>query len=160
MNCQFSNIAAYPGHGLIDKTYGETIARAERVLIVDDELSIRMLLTRRLRAWGYGVRHVGSAVEALEVMMAEPADIVLCDVTMPGQDGLWLAMQVQTQWPQTAIIMCTGHDDVDTVQTSRRLGAVGYLRKPFSQYVLREALDGAAVERRSLSRAHQLSGRT
>lgn len=159
MNCPSSNTAAHPTQRLIDKTYGETIAQAKRVLIVDDELSIRMLLTRRLRAWGYGVRHVGSAVEALDVMAVEPADIVMCDVTMPEHDGLWLAMQVQTQWPRTAIIMCTGHDDADTVQTSRKLGAVGYLRKPFSQYMLREALDRAAVERHSVSPAHQLSYR-
>jgi len=73
-----------------------------RVLIVDDELPIRTLLARMITGWGYGVRHVGSAVEALEVMAAEPADILLCDVSMPEHDGLWLAEQVHARWPSTA----------------------------------------------------------
>jgi len=120
------------------------MAPAERVLVVDDELPIRMLLTRMLKAWGYGVQHVGSAVEALEVMAAEPADILMCDVSMPDHDGLWLAEQVHTQWPRTAIIMVTAHDDAYTVRTSRKMGAVAYVTKPFQQLLLREALERAS----------------
>ena len=76
--------------------------RAARVLIVDDELPIRKILTRWLRAWGYDVTPAASAVEALDVMAAEPKDIMLCDVTMPEHDGFWLVERVQAQWPQTA----------------------------------------------------------
>ncbi len=112
-----------------------------RVLIVDDERPIRELLTRWLTGWGYGVRDVGSAVEALDVMAAEPADILLCDVSMPEHDGLWLAEQVHAQWPGTDIIMSTVHDDPQTVRTSRKLGAVAYVTKPFDQDLLRQALD-------------------
>ena len=142
MNQRFA--APRPQQRFIDKPQGEIRPRAARVLIVDDELPIRMLLTRSLKAWGYGVRHVGSAVEALEIMAADPADILLCDVEMPEHDGLWLAQQVHTQWPRTAIIMSTAHQDAHTVQTSRKMGAVAYLPKPFSQYLLREALDQVA----------------
>jgi len=120
------------------------MAQGGKVLIVDDELPIRMLLTRMLKDWGYGVRHVGSAVEAMEVMAAEPADILLCDVKMPEHDGLWLAAQVHAQSPRTAVIMCTGLQDAHTVQTSRRAGAVAYVTKPFNPFLLREALDRAA----------------
>lgn len=127
----------------IGPSQGES--RGRRVLIVDDELPIRMLLTRSLRAWGYGVQHVGSAVEALQVMSTEPADILFCDVAMPEHDGLWLIEQIHARWPMTAIIMSTGHRDVHTVLTSRKLGAVGYLQKPFSLYSLREALDRVAM---------------
>lgn len=143
-NYQLANPAAHPGPRLVDKAYGGTIAHVERVLIVDDELPIRILLTRILKHWGYAVRHVGSAVEALEVMAAEPADILLCDVSMPEHDGLWLIEQVHAQWCRTAIIMSTAHQDAHTVQTSRRLGAIAYLTKPFNHYLLRQALDRAA----------------
>ena len=118
--------------------------RPTNTLIVDDEPPIRVLLTRWLRDWGYDVRDVGSAVEALDVMAAEPADILLCDVNMPELDGLWLAEQVHAQWPQTAIVMSTGCDDPQTVRTSRKVGAVAYVIKPFNPVLLCEALDLAS----------------
>lgn len=118
--------------------------RGGRVLIVDDERPIRRLLTRWLTGWGYGVGDVGSAVEALNVMASEPADILLCDIAMPEYDGLWLAEQVHARWPQTAIIMSTARDDPQTVRTSRKLGAVAYVTKPFDPDLLRQALDHAS----------------
>jgi len=114
------------------------------VLVVDDELPIRVLLTRWLKEWGYGARHVGSASEALNVMATEPADILLCDVAMPEHDGLWLATQVHAQSPRTAIIMCTGLQDAHSVHTSRMAGAVAYVTKPFVPYLLREAIERAS----------------
>ena len=120
---------------------GPALPRRERVLVVDDELGIRILLTRMLKGWGYGVWHVASATEALQIMEAEPADILLSDVSMPEHDGLWLAEQVHARWPRTAIIMSTAHRDPHTVQTSRKLGAVAYVTKPFMPYVIQEALE-------------------
>lgn len=120
------------------------MTEGKKVLIVDDEQPIRVILTRWLKGWGYGVRNVGSASEALDVMAAEPADIVLCDVAMPEHDGLWLAEQVHVQWPRTAIIMTTARDDTRTVRTSRTLGAIAYVIKPFDPVMLREALDVAS----------------
>ena len=123
------------------------VTRREKVLVVDDEVGIRILLTRMLKEWGYGVRHVESAVEALDIMAIEPADILLADVAMPEHDGLWLAAQVHSRWPQTAIVMSTAHQDAQTVQTSRKVGAVAYVTKPFVPYVLQEALQRAASAR-------------
>ena len=117
--------------------------RAAHVLIVDDELPIRRIVTRWLRAWGYDVTSAESAIEALGVMAANPAEIMLCDVTMPEHDGFWLAERVRAQWPQTAIVMATALDDVQTVRKSRRLGAVDYVTKPFNNTLLRQALDRA-----------------
>ena len=118
--------------------------QGNKVLIVDDEPPIRVILTRWLTGWGYGVRDVGRALEALDVMAAEPADILLCDVAMPEHDGLWLAEQVHARWPGTAIIMSTVRDDPHTVRTSRKLGAVAYVTKPFDPVLLRQALDHAS----------------
>jgi CheY-like chemotaxis protein len=126
---------------------GQPLPRREKVLIVDDELGIRMLLTRMLKGWGYGVWHVASALEALDIMAAEPADILLCDVSMPEHDGLWLAEQVHARWPQTAIVMSTAHQDPHTVRTSRKLGAAAYVTKPFVTYLVQEALESVSAHR-------------
>ena len=77
-------------------------------------------------------------------MAADPAEIMLCDVNMPEHNGLWLAEQVHATWPHTAIIMSAGLDDAQTVLTSRKLGAVGYVTKPFDPDLLRQALDNAS----------------
>jgi CheY-like chemotaxis protein len=115
------------------------------VLVVDDELPIRMLLARMLKSWGYAVWHVGSADEAIQVMSTDPADIVLADVRMPDRDGVWLAAEIHARWPHTPVIMTTGVQDAEVVQASRRNGATAYVTKPFVPYLLRDAVDSAAL---------------
>lgn len=80
-------------------------------------------------------------------MATEPADILLSDVAMPGHDGLWLVERVHTRWPNTTIIMSTAQDDPHTVRTSRNLGAVAYVIKPFDPVMVRSALVDASVAR-------------
>lgn len=133
-------------HGLRDK-----------VLIVDDEVGVRILLTRLLKAWGYRVRHVEDAVEALKIMALEPADLVLCDVSMPEHDGLWLAEQIHAGWPHSAIVMSTAHEDAPTIHASRRMGAVGYITKPFVPYVVKQTLEDAAHQRMRAAGEHARS---
>ena len=128
---------------------GHPSARREKVLVVDDELGVRMLLARLLKGWGYGVWHVSSAQEALEVMESDPPDILLSDISMPEYDGLWLAEQVHARWPQTAIVMSTAHQDPQTIQTSRKVGAVAYVTKPFVPYMVQNALERVSAGSRT-----------
>ncbi len=117
----------------------------KKILIVDDEEQIRRLLSRWLTRWGYGnIRDVGSALEAMDAMNADPADILLCDVNMPEHDGLWLVEQVEACWPETAVVMSTGQDDPTTIRASRLKGAVAYVTKPFDAILLQQALERAA----------------
>lgn len=97
------------------------------VLVVDDEPSVREFLTRWLQGWGYAVKQAGSATEALEVMLTEPASIMLCDIKMPGHDGLWLVERVRAKSLRTAIIMATCVDDLDVVMKSQQAGVVDYV---------------------------------
>lgn len=115
-----------------------------QVLVVDDERYVRALLVRWLTGWSYRVREAESALEAIDAMTVEPANIVVCDIGMPDHDGLWLARQLQERWPTTAIIMATGRDESEVVRASRTLGAIAYVLKPFDPYVLQQALDNAA----------------
>jgi CheY-like chemotaxis protein len=113
------------------------------VLVVDDEEAIRRLLSRWLTAWGYEAKEAANADDALELMAAEPADIMLCDVMMPVHDGIWLAEQVRGRWPQTAVIMASSAQDMETVMRMRKQGAVDYVTKPFGREMLRQALQRA-----------------
>jgi DNA-binding NtrC family response regulator len=110
------------------------------VLIVDDEASIRDFLTRWLQAWGYSVKTASDADQAITVMSEDPASIMLCDVMMPGRDGLALLTEVRQRWPKTAVIMATGMQDLQTVIRSRADGAVDYVTKPFGREPLQQAL--------------------
>ena len=110
------------------------------VLVVDDEEAIRRLLARWLAGWGYEAKEAAGADAAIEMMAAEPADIMLCDVMMPVHDGIWLAEQVRGRWPQTAVIMASSAQDMETVMRMRKQGVVDYVTKPFGREMLRQAL--------------------
>lgn len=110
------------------------------VLVVDDEEAIRRLLTRWLAGWGYVAKEAAGADAAIEMMAEEPADIMLCDVMMPIHDGIWLAEQVRGRWPNTAVIMASSAQDMETVMRMRKQGVVDYVTKPFGRELLRQAL--------------------
>ena len=116
------------------------------VLIVDDEASIRSFLTRWLESWGYTVKTAAGADQALALMGEEPASIMLCDVMMPGRDGLSLLEEVRQRWPQTVVIMATALQDLQTVTRSRSSGAVDYVTKPFGREPLLQALRRAEAK--------------
>jgi CheY-like chemotaxis protein len=100
------------------------------ILVVDDEAVVREFLARCLERDGYAVMQAANATEALELMTVEPAAAVLCDIRMPGQDGLWLTERLRSLWPKTPVVMATAIDDLQTVNRTRELGAVDYINKP------------------------------
>ena len=110
------------------------------VLVVDDEPSIRLLVRRWLEHWGFRVKEACNATEAFELMKVEPASVIVCDVAMPGESGVWLVQQVCGQWPATAIIMATGVGSIETILECKRAGAVDYVLKPFGRELLHQAL--------------------
>jgi CheY-like chemotaxis protein len=117
-----------------------------RVLIVEDEAAMTDLLRRWLVELRYDVNSAASATEALKIMLVEPAEIILCDIRMPGHhDGLWLAERVRTKWPRTKIIMASGVVEMEAVKKSQELGVVDFVTKPFGREQLRLALDRAAA---------------
>src|SRR4051812_42222159 len=110
------------------------------VLIVDDEPSVRELMARWLASGGYDVRTAGNAEEALERVHDRAPDVALCDIRMPGHDGLWLAHQIRHDAPETAVIMATGVQDVGSAVSSLRQGVIDYLTKPFGRDRVRDAV--------------------
>jgi putative nucleotidyltransferase with HDIG domain len=111
----------------------------EPVLIVDDEAGVRDLMSRWL-ATGYDVRTAANAEEALSRVHGDPPAVAVCDIRMPGRDGLWLAQRIRDTAPETAVIMASGVQDVAFAVTSLQQGAIDYLTKPFGRDRLRDSV--------------------
>jgi DNA-binding NtrC family response regulator len=103
----------------------------KNVLIVDDELNLRASLERILRKEGLEVETAGSASEALALVEAHTPDLLLCDVQMPGMNGLRLLEQLRVLRPSLPVIVMTGYGNPEMVIDANRLGAVEFVRKPF-----------------------------
>jgi DNA-binding response OmpR family regulator len=125
------------------------------VLIVDDEELVRDFMARCLEDRGYAVKKAENAAEALELMVNKPASLVLCDIRMPGQDGLWLADRLRAHWPNTPVVMATGVDDVETVRLSREVGAVDYITKPIARDQLVQVVRRAAIRPSGATRSRE-----
>jgi putative nucleotidyltransferase with HDIG domain len=110
------------------------------VLVVDDEIGIRELIARWLVNGGYDVRLAADADEALGRVHDRAPAVALCDIRMPGHDGLWLAQHIRQEAPETAVIMATGVQDVGSAITSLRQGVIDYLTKPFGRDRLNESV--------------------
>jgi response regulator RpfG family c-di-GMP phosphodiesterase len=110
------------------------------VLIVDDENTVRDLMARWLESGGYSVVTASSAEEALQRLETAMPAVALCDIRMPGHDGLWLADRIRHTYPETAVIMATGVQDVAPAVQSLRRGVIDYLTKPFGRDRLEEAV--------------------
>jgi CheY-like chemotaxis protein len=113
------------------------------VLIVDDEGQIRELLSRWIIGDGHQVRQAGTAGAALEDMQVIASDVVLCDVHMPGENGLWLTSQLRERFSETAIVLATS-DRLVPPQISLQPGVVQYLAKPFTREEVLNAVRLAA----------------
>ena len=122
------------------RSSGLVIHLMHSVLVVDDDHALRGALSSWVQELGYKVRQAENAAVALDALAASPADVALCDVHMPGEDGVWLASQIRDRYPSTAIIMATGAHDIDIAVSSLRSNIVDYLLKPFGRSRLIEAL--------------------
>ena len=108
----------------------------ERVLVVDDESKIGVILNALLTKAGYDVKIVQSGRAALEVYPVFQPSVVLLDLMMPGLDGLETMSQLRTlKACDSKIIIMTAHGKVRSAVEAMRQGAFDYLQKPFSPAV-------------------------
>ncbi len=120
---------------------------APRVLVVDDEDAIRRLHVRALRVDGHDLSEASSAAEARRALAARSIDLVLSDVTMPGESGIELARWILVEHPDVAVVMVTGVDDPEVARIALDGGASGYLIKPVSSSQLRIVVANALRQR-------------
>jgi two-component system chemotaxis response regulator CheY len=117
------------------------------ILVVDDSAAIRKILTRVLRQTGMPIQTIheaGDGQEALAVMALHRIDLVLSDINMPKMDGLQLlaSLKASPQWQKTPVVMITTEGGEAKVAEAVRLGAAGYVRKPFTADQIKEKLVG------------------
>jgi putative two-component system response regulator len=124
---------------------------SERLLCVDDDPVARALIERIVTRAGYECRAAASVEEARVLLERESFAAVLCDVHLGGTSGLELLDELARTRPDLATVMVTGEDDPDVAETAIRLGAYGFVTKPFSASDL--TIDIAnALHRRRLER--------
>ncbi len=122
-----------------------------RVLVVDDEVEIRTLLSRRLQRAGYTVEEAGDGEEALVLVDKEAPDVVLTDMAMPRLDGLGLLKALRSKDPDLPVIVLTGYGSLDNAIQAIREGTLfDYLLKPLADLALLDAVIRRAVEVRQL----------
>ncbi len=102
-----------------------------RILIVDDEATIRASLQESLVADGYDVETAESGEEALARCHGTAYDLVITDLKLPGVSGLEIMQALRNQGNATPVIMMTAYGDVDTAIGAMKLGAYDYVKKPF-----------------------------
>jgi signal transduction histidine kinase/FixJ family two-component response regulator len=115
----------------------------EKVLIVDDEEDICEVLSISLSDLGYKVYTAGNGEEALQVFEKTKPSIVLTDIRMPGIDGIELLRRIKDQYPETEVIMITGHGDMNLAIRSLKLEATDFITKPINDELLEIALKRA-----------------
>jgi response regulator RpfG family c-di-GMP phosphodiesterase len=121
-----------------------------RILIVDDEETIRLALRKFLRSRGYEVEIAGSGDQAMAILEKESFSLMLCDVRMPGMTGVQVVPLAREKDRDLAIIMLTAVNDAATATEVLASGASDYLMKPVELADLQQAVDRALRKRDEL----------
>jgi two-component system, cell cycle response regulator len=120
------------------------------ILVVDDDRVNRMLLSRDLERSGHRVATAEDGAGALEALRAEPFDVVLLDVLMPGLDGYETLARIEgdERLRNVPVIMVSALDDIESVVRCIEMGAADYLPKPFDPVLLRARINGCLIKKR------------
>jgi len=128
----------------------------DRVLVVDDEPSLRYVLSTVLGGMGCDVTCAASAEDALPLLDGEPFALALLDIVMPGMNGLELLGILRERSPSTEVVIMTSHASIETAVDAIRKGAYDYLHKPFEIDEVSATAARALEKRRLLERNREL----
>jgi DNA-binding NtrC family response regulator len=103
-----------------------------QILIVEDEANIRRVLHKILIDVdkNINVSEAADGVEAISMVDTQTYDLILCDIKMPKKDGIEVLEHIQNVSPQSAVVMISGHGDLETAVKAMRMGAYDYISKP------------------------------
>ena len=119
-----------------------------RILVVDDEINMQVVLRAMLKKEGYEVFTAPDGREALKILAGDDIDVVVTDLKMPNLDGMGLLERVAADYPAVPVIMITAHGTVATAVDALKKGAFDYVTKPFEQDELKNVVLKAIKTRR------------
>lgn len=120
-----------------------------KILIVDDEQNILLYLSEALEDEGYTITTKASGKEAINVLENEEFDLVLVDLKLRDVDGLEIMRASKKRWPDTVVIMLTGHGSLESAIEAIKHGAFDYLLKPSSIHDLKNSIRRGLEKRNS-----------
>lgn len=126
-----------------------------RILVVDDEQSLRIILSQVLTEEGYEVTVAQNGEEGLELFRQDPFPVVFTDIVMGKMNGLELLHELKQINPETQVIIITSHASLDTSITALRAGAYDYLVKPFEDLDMISNVADRAVEKLQLMKENK-----
>lgn len=131
-----------------------------RILIVDDETSMREFLSILLEREGYDPVAADSAENALKILAEQKFDLVISDVNMPGLDGIGLLEKIKTSTPDTVVMMITAFSTTEQAVEAMKHGAYNYIAKPFKVDEIKLFIRNA-IEKQQLAKENAfLKGKT
>jgi two-component system response regulator AtoC len=115
----------------------------QRILVVDDELNMRLVLKAMLEKENYEVATAFNGLKALDILATSEVAVVVTDLKMPGLDGMGLLEKVVSDYPSIPVIIITAHGTIDTAVDALKKGAFDYITKPFEQDDLKNVINKA-----------------
>lgn len=109
---------------------GEKIMK-KKILIVDDQFGIRVLLNEIFQKDGYETYQAASGVQALSIVEENLPDLVILDMKIPGMDGLEILRRLKDYNSSIEVIMMTAYGELDMINEAMKLGAITHFAKPF-----------------------------
>jgi two-component system, NtrC family, response regulator PilR len=134
------------------------------ILIVDDEQSYRQLLSLVFEGDGHTIRTAANGLEALSLLQAEPADVVISDVKMPDMDGIEMLRSIRETLPDLGIVFMTAFASVEAAREAFKLGADDFIQKPFDveelKLIVKKTIEKQVLinENRAFKRAQRERG--
>jgi DNA-binding NtrC family response regulator len=119
-----------------------------KVLVVDDDETVRRCYLRTLTGTDCNVEAVSDGPEALREMERQPFDVVMLDLRLPGMDGLSVLKSIKQKWPESEVVVITGYPSLETAKDAVRLGAYDYLAKPVGPTDVIKAASGAMLHKK------------
>jgi DNA-binding NtrC family response regulator len=102
-----------------------------RILVVDDEEALRIVLSAELEGEGYQVASAADGQDAINILATKEFDLILLDIKMPNVDGFEVLKYCKEHCPKTKVVMLTGFADLKNAIESKKLGAEDFVSKPY-----------------------------
>jgi CheY-like chemotaxis protein len=129
-----------------------------KVVVVDDDATLRSTLAEAVRSWGYHTVEAGTVAETLSIVTREQPDAVLLDVKLPDGSGISALAELRKRSPELVVIIITGYVTHKDAFEAGLKQAYGYVTKPIDQLQLRSMLDEALKDGRAVSRKQDAAG--